>query len=233
VLGVLPPARQAQLRMNGRRPLIPAAITEPGVVAIARRLDPAIVASTCDGLVRGGIHALELTLNDPEDAALEALGTAVRHAAGTHLCIGAGTVLSIEAARRAIDAGAAFLVAPHVDAELVAWAAGQGIAMLPGAGTPTEVLVAWRAGAAAVKVFPASSLGPTFIRELHGPLPDVPLMPTGGVTVDSAGEFIRAGAVAIGLGSWLFAGGAPSVAERAAQAIEAVAAARADANASR
>ena len=211
-----------------RRPAIPAAIRERGVVAIARRLDPTAVAPTCDGLLRGGVRALELTLNEPEDAALEALGVAVRHAAGTDLCIGAGTVLSIEAARRAIDAGAAFLVSPHLDAELVMWAAGQGIAMLPGAATPTEVLAAWRAGAAGVKVFPASSLGPTFIRELRGPLPDVPLMPTGGVTVESAGDFIRAGAVAIGLGSWLFAGGAASVEDRAVQAVEAVAAARAN-----
>ena len=166
--GVLPPARHAQLTaaMIDSRPAIPAAIREPGVVAIARRLDPTAVAPTCDGLLRGGIRALEMTLNEPEDSALEALGVAVRHAAGTDLCIGAGTVLSIEAARRAIDAGAAFLVSPHLDAELVAWAAGQGVAMLPGAATPTEVLAAWRAGAAGVKVFPASSLGPTFIREL-------------------------------------------------------------------
>jgi 2-dehydro-3-deoxyphosphogluconate aldolase/(4S)-4-hydroxy-2-oxoglutarate aldolase len=105
--------------------------------------------------------------------------------------------------------------------------------MLPGAATPTEVLLAWRAGAAGVKLFPASSLGPTFIRELRGPLPDVPLMPTGGVTVESAGDFIRAGAVAVGLGSWLFAGGAASVEERATQAAEAVAMARADTQAGR
>jgi 2-dehydro-3-deoxyphosphogluconate aldolase/(4S)-4-hydroxy-2-oxoglutarate aldolase len=214
--------------MIDRRAAIPVAIREPGVVAIARRLDPKAVAPTCDGLLRGGIRALELTLNDPQDAALESLGVAVRHAAGTKLCIGAGTILSIEAARRAIDAGAAFLVSPHLDSELVAWAAGQGIPMFPGAATPTEVLAAWRAGAAGVKVFPASSLGPTFIRELRGPLPDVPLMPTGGVTVESAGDFIRAGAVAVGLGSWLFAGGATSIEDRALQAVEAVAAARAD-----
>jgi 2-dehydro-3-deoxyphosphogluconate aldolase/(4S)-4-hydroxy-2-oxoglutarate aldolase len=233
VLDVLPPARQAELTMIDRRPAIPAAIREPGVVAIARRLDPMAVSATCDGLLRGGIRALELTLNDPEDAALEALGVAVRHATVTNLCIGAGTVLSVEAARRAVDAGAAFLVSPHLDPELVAWAAGQGIAMLPGAATPTEVLAAWRAGAAGVKVFPASSLGPTFIRELRGPLPDVPLMPTGGVTVESAGDFVRAGAVAVGLGSWLFAGGAAAVEHRATQAIAAVAAARADAQSGR
>jgi 2-dehydro-3-deoxyphosphogluconate aldolase/(4S)-4-hydroxy-2-oxoglutarate aldolase len=99
--------------------------------------------------------------------------------------------------------------------------------MLPGAATPTEVLAAWRAGAAAVKVFPASSLGPTFLRELHGPFPDIPLQPTGGITVENAGDYIRAGAIAVGMGSWLFAGGTPdSVTERARQAVAAVADAR-------
>ena len=215
------------------RPAIAAAITDVGVVAIARRLDPAAVASVCDGLLRGGVRALELTLNEPEDAALEALGVAVRHAAGTTLEIGAGTVMSVSVAQRAVDTGATFLVSPHLDQELVEWAASHGVPMFPGAATPTEVVAAWRAGAAGVKVFPASSLGPTFIRELRGPLPDVPLLPTGGVTVENAGEFIRAGAVAVGLGSWLFAAGPASIEDRARQAVEAVGAARASAFGSR
>jgi 2-dehydro-3-deoxyphosphogluconate aldolase / (4S)-4-hydroxy-2-oxoglutarate aldolase len=210
------------------RPAIPTAITDTGVLAIARRLDPAALPQTCDALVEGGINAFEITLNAPESSALAAITAAVLHAEGSALVVGAGTVLSIDSGRRALDAGASFLVAPHLDVELVEWAAGNGIPMLPGAATPTEVLVAWRAGAAAVKVFPASSLGSAFVRELRGPLPDVPLVPTGGISVDNAAAFIGAGAIAIGTGSWLFAGGAiASIAERARQTLDVVAGARA------
>lgn len=213
--------------MPESRPSIPKAITDAGVLAIARRPDPASIPSICDALLAGGVHAFELTLNEPESAALEALVAAVRHAEGSGLLVGAGTVLSIDAARRAIDAGAAFLVAPHVDTQLTAWASGRGIPILPGAATPTEVLAAWRAGAAAVKVFPASTLGPAFVRELRGPLPDIPLLPTGGVSVENAASYIVAGAIAVGIGSWLFRGGSvASITDRAVQAVGALADAR-------
>ena len=213
--------------LQARAP-IPAGITGPGVLAIARHLDPVKVPAVCEALLDGGIRAFELTLNEPESTALKALAAAVRWSEGSGIVVGAGTVLTMESARRAIDAGAAFLVAPHVDAEVVAWAARNGIPTLPGAATPTEVLAAWRAGAAAVKVFPASTLGPAFIRELRGPLPDVLLLPTGGVTVGNAAAFIEAGAVAVGIGSWLFGGGSPaSITERAREAVGVVAGARA------
>jgi 2-dehydro-3-deoxyphosphogluconate aldolase/(4S)-4-hydroxy-2-oxoglutarate aldolase len=205
-------------------------MTASGVVAIARHLQPDAVAGVADALVAGGIGALELTLNEPEDQALAAITAAARHAAtrGVPIVIGAGTVQSVAAAERALDAGATFLVAPHLDEDVVAWAAARGIPMLPGAATPTEVVAAWRVGAAAVKVFPASVLGPAFIRELLGPFPDIPLQPTGGISVATAGDFIRAGAIAVGLGSWLFAGGDPaSITERARAATTAVADARA------
>jgi 2-dehydro-3-deoxyphosphogluconate aldolase/(4S)-4-hydroxy-2-oxoglutarate aldolase len=211
------------------RPSVPAALTESGVVAIARHLDPGAVADVADALVAGGVGALELTLNEPEASALAAIEAAARHVAtnGVPIAIGAGTVLSTAAAQRALAGGATFLVAPHLDAAVVAWAAERGVPMLPGAATPTEVLAAWQAGAAAVKVFPASVLGPAFLRELRGPFPDIPLQPTGGITVESAGDFIRAGAIAVGLGSWLFAGGDPaSITERARAATTAVAEAR-------
>jgi len=205
-------------------------MTIGGVVAIARRLTPADVAAMTDALLAGGIGAFELTLNDPEDVSLAAIEAAATHAAGAGgwMAIGAGTVLSVDGARRAVDAGASFLVAPNLDPEIVRWAAERGIPMLPGAGTATEVLSAWRAGAAAVKVFPASVVGPSFLRELRGPFPDIPLQPTGGITVDDAGDYIRVGAIAVGMGSWLFAGRTPaSVTDRARQATAAVAAARA------
>jgi 2-dehydro-3-deoxyphosphogluconate aldolase/(4S)-4-hydroxy-2-oxoglutarate aldolase len=212
------------------RAQVPAGITDGGVVAIARRLPAEDAPAVADALVRGGILAFELTLNDPEAAALLALEAAATHAerTGSGMAIGAGTVLSIASAERAIDAGARFLVSPHLDIDLIGWAAERGIPMLPGAATPTEVLTAWRAGAAAVKVFPASALGTQFVREMRGPFPGIPLQPTGGITVENAGDYIRAGAIAVGMGSWLFAGGTPaSIEERAGQATNAVSTARA------
>jgi 2-dehydro-3-deoxyphosphogluconate aldolase/(4S)-4-hydroxy-2-oxoglutarate aldolase len=210
-----------------RRPAIPDGLRSGGVIAIGRRLDPHHVEAIADGLLDGGIGAFELTLNEPEAAAVRAIEVVARHAAGSGLAIGAGTVLSIQAAERAVAAGASFLVMPHADLSLIAWAAERGIAAFPGAFTPTEILAAWRAGAAAVKLFPASVAGPAFVRELRGPFREIPLVPTGGVTIDTAPAFIRAGAVAVGLGSWLTGDGAPvGIAERAAAVVAAVAEAR-------
>jgi 2-dehydro-3-deoxyphosphogluconate aldolase/(4S)-4-hydroxy-2-oxoglutarate aldolase len=172
------------------------------------------------------VLAFEITLNEPVVGALRAIEAVAARTPG--LAIGAGTVLSIEAAQLAIDAGATFLVMPHTDPDLVRWAAERGIPSLPGAFTPTEVLAAWRAGAAAVKLFPASVAGPAFVREYRGPFPDIPLVPSGGVTVQSAGDFIRAGAVAVGVGSWLIGDATPAgVRARGLQVVEAVADARA------
>ncbi len=209
------------------RPAIPAGLVAGGVVAIARRLDPGAAADVAKALADGGVRAFEITLNDPAPKALRAIEAAASSSAASRLSIGAGTVLSIEAARLAVDAGATFLVMPHTDPDLVAWAAERGIPALPGAATPTEVLAAWRAGAAAVKLFPASVLGPSFIRELAGPFPNIPVVPTGGVTAATAGSFIAAGAVAVGLGSWLVGDAVPAgVTARARQVVTAVAEAR-------
>jgi 2-dehydro-3-deoxyphosphogluconate aldolase / (4S)-4-hydroxy-2-oxoglutarate aldolase len=209
------------------RPPIPAGLVAGGVVAIARNLTEDAVRGVADGLLRGGVRAFELTLNEPEDQALVALRAATRHAQGTALEIGAGTVLTIEAAERAADAGATFLVSPHVDPQLIEWAAERDVPFIPGAFTPTEILAAWRAGAPAVKLFPASVASAAFVRELRGPFPHIPLLPTGGVTVDTAPEFIRAGAIAVGLGSWLIGDSEPTeVANRASGAVRAVADAR-------
>ena len=208
------------------RPAIPDGLRAGGVVAIARRLTADSAPQVADALLAGGVLAFEITLNDPVDAALRAIESVARRS--PDLAIGAGTVLSIEAAQQALDAGATFLVMPHTDPELVAWAAAREIPTLPGAATPSEVLAAWRAGAAAVKVFPASVVGPAFVRECHGPFPDIPLVPSGGVTVETAIDFIRAGAVAVGVGSWLIGDAAPEgVTARARQIVDAVAAGRA------
>jgi 2-dehydro-3-deoxyphosphogluconate aldolase/(4S)-4-hydroxy-2-oxoglutarate aldolase len=186
------------------------------------------VASIAGALADGGVRAFELTLNDPEDGALRSIEAAARVGPGLGVQIGAGTILSIEAAGRAVDAGAQFLVMPHLDPDLVRWAAERGIPALPGCATPTEILNAWRAGAAAMKVFPASSLGPSFLRECRGPFPGLPLLPTGGITLENAASFIAAGAIGVGMGSWLIGDGDPGgVRERAGQVVAVVATARA------
>ena len=154
------------------RPAIPEAVLACGVVAIGRRLRPDVAVRVADALLAGGVRAFELTLNEPEADALEAIAAIAGRAGAGGLVIGAGTVLSTDAARRALDAGARFLVMPHTDGALVAWAADRGVPTFPGAFTPTEILAAWRAGASAVKLFPASVAGPGFLRELRGPLPE-------------------------------------------------------------
>jgi 2-dehydro-3-deoxyphosphogluconate aldolase/(4S)-4-hydroxy-2-oxoglutarate aldolase len=199
-----------------------------GVVAIGRHVSAERAPEIAGALAAGGVLAFELTLNEPEGEALRAIESIARLAAELGVEVGAGTVLSIAAAGRAIDAGATFLVMPHLDPELVAWAASRGIPTFPGCATPTEIFAAWNAGAAAVKLFPASSVGPAFVRELRGPFPDIPLVPTGGVTLESAPSFIAAGAIAIGMGSWLLGDGAvEGIRQRAEAVVGEVQAARA------
>ena len=213
------------------RPAIPSGLVAGGVVAIGRRVAADAAPDVAAALADGGVRAFELTLNDPEADALRSIEAVARVAPGLGLEVGAGTVLSIEAAQRAIDAGATFLVSPHFDPALVAWAAARVIPAFPGCATPTEVFAAWQAGAAAVKLFPASVLGPAFIRELRGPFPDIPVIPTGGVTVETVPSFIAAGAVAVGMGGWLLGDGvAGGIRERSVAVVAAVAAARAATN---
>ena len=193
---------------------VPRQILDSGVIAIGRHLDPGSVVAIGQGLVGGGVGAFEVTFGSP--GALEAIAALHdRFGAEGRLAVGAGTVLSVEDAERAVAAGATFLVMPVTDPAVVGWAAAHGIAAIPGALTPSEALVGWRAGAAAIKLFPASVAGPTWIRELHGPFPEIPVIPTGGVTVDTAPQLILAGAVAVGLGTWLIGDGDPGgIAER-------------------
>jgi 2-dehydro-3-deoxyphosphogluconate aldolase/(4S)-4-hydroxy-2-oxoglutarate aldolase len=200
------------------RPAIPDAILASHLIAIGRRLDPAGVEAVAAALLDGGVRAFELTLDGA--AALDGIASLARRFSSRELLVGAGTVLDIRAAQRAADAGAAFLVMPHTDLELIRWAAEHGLPAFPGAFSPTDVLAGWRAGAAAIKVFPASVVGPDFVRELHGPFRDIPLVPTGGVTIETAAAFLEAGAVAVGMGSWLTGSGDPTlVRQRATEVI--------------
>lgn len=200
---------------------MPAAISEGRIVAIARGLDPSRMLEIAAALVEGGVRAFEVTLNSR--SALRAIAAVRTAIASDRLLVGAGTVLDATAAADAVAAGAEFLVMPHFDLELVGWAAHRGVPVFPGTFTPSEILAAWRAGATAVKLFPASAAGPSFVREMRGPLPEIPLIPTGGVTIETAHAYIRAGAAAVGLGSWLTGAGDPTtIRERALQLVRAV-----------
>ena len=178
----------------------PAELERSRVVAIMRRTDPRLACETVDALLAGGMQAIEVTFNSP--GALDML-QAIDQAFGARVLLGAGTVLDQEQADLALERGARFIVSPHTDAALVSALARQGVPCIPGALTATEVLGAWRAGASVVKLFPASSVGVGYLKDLRGPLTDIPLLPTGGVTLDNAESFIAAGAWGLGLGSAL------------------------------
>ena len=211
-------------RPDAARPEVPAQIRHGRLVAIARGLPADGLVDVAAALHEGGMRVFEVTLSSPDAlAGIAAVSDAQRRHGPDGLLVGAGTVLSIEEATAALDAGAQFIVMPHVDAELVGWAAARGIPAFPGAMTPTEIVRAWRAGAAAVKIFPASVLGPAFVREVRGPLAAIPLIPSGGITAASAPAFISAGAAAVGLGGWLTGSGdVETIRARAAQAVAAV-----------
>jgi len=186
--------------MTVTRERVASAIEEAGVVAVIRLKDPERLRAVVDALIEGGVRALEVTMTVP--GALDLIRGLARALPSSFL-LGAGTVLDTDTAARVIDAGATFVVSPVLRRELVDVCHRDDVAWLPGCFTPTEILSAWDLGADIVKVFPATALGPTFFKDMRGPLPHVKLMPTGGVTLDNAGEWIRAGAVAVGVGTAL------------------------------
>src|SRR3979411_3047190 len=150
------------------RPPIAAEITSGRVIAIGRRLVPASVVKVAEALVAGGVRAFEVTLDSP--GAMAAINELSRRYADGSMLVGAGTVLDLASATAAVRAGARFLVSPHTDVELVRWAADQQISIFPGAFTPSEILAAWSAGASALKLFPASAVGPALVGGITGPL---------------------------------------------------------------
>lgn len=214
----------------GTRDAIVQRIERAGVVAVIRLQDPATLGAVIDALAEGGIRALEITMTVPRAIELIAQ-TAPRLPDG--FLLGAGTVLDAETASRAIDAGARFVVSPVFRRDVIAACHDRDRAVIPGCLTPTEILDASEAGADIVKVFPATSLGPAFIRDVRAPLPNLKLMPTGGVSIENAGDWIRAGAVAVGAGSALLdpaaiaSGAFASITDRARRFVSAVDAARA------
>ncbi len=171
-----------------------------GLIAILRHTEASRAIDTAEALVAAGADVVEVTLNT---AGAIGMLQAIAARFGDRLVVGAGTVLSADRAREAIDAGASLIVCPHLDEAIVRCAANRNVASIPGSFTPTEIFRAWTAGASMVKVFPAGPVGPRYIRDVLAPLNDIPLVPTGGVTLENAAEFIRAGAAALGLGSAL------------------------------
>jgi 2-dehydro-3-deoxyphosphogluconate aldolase/(4S)-4-hydroxy-2-oxoglutarate aldolase len=207
------------------RAALPIELQETPLVAIVRGRRGDHVTAVTDALVESGLRCLEVTLNTP--GALDVLARADHSAA----VWGAGTVLTVDEVHQVADAGGRFCVAPVVDEQVGAACHERGLGWYPGAATPTEILRAWNLGATAVKAFPATSLGgPSFLKEVLAPLDQVLIMPTGGVNATNAADYLRAGAVAVGLGGSLIGdaldtGDVDALAARAATALAAVRAA--------
>ena len=208
-----------------------AILRQIGVIPVVRTDTADVAIRVTEVLIEAGLPIAEITLTVPN--AIDVIGQLARRTGGERILIGAGTVTDAEGTRSAIRAGAEFVVSPGVVPEVIETAKAAGVAVIPGALTPTEILAAVRAGGDLVKVFPVKSLGgAAYIRALRGPFPDLPLVPTGGVDLNNVADFIRAGATAVGVGSELVprevlgSGNYQSIAARAERFVTAVAHAR-------
>ena len=174
-----------------------------GVVAVLRAKSSAELLDVTRALYEGGVTCIEVTMTTP--GALKVIEE-VASKMSREVIVGVGSVLDAETARAAILAGAEFVVGPVFKESVVEMAKSYSKVVIPGAFTPTEILRAWEAGADVVKVFPATAVGPKYFRDLLGPLPQLRLTPTGGVTIENTAEFIKAGAVFVGAGTSLVDG---------------------------
>lgn len=171
------------------------------IVPVIRAATPELAVRAARAILAGGISVFEITMTVPD--ATEVIRALTREL-GERALIGAGTVLTASVAHQCVDAGASFIVSPGLDADTIVAAHARGVPAMPGALTPTEVIAAWSLGADLVKIFPVSAVGGApYLRALRGPLPEVKLFPTGGITAANAGEYLAAGASAIGIGSEL------------------------------
>lgn len=175
-------------------------ILDGGIVAVVRAESPEQLAKVVKALVDGGVTAAEITFTVPD-----ALGVIrrVRDELGDSIVLGAGTVLDPETARAALLAGAEYIVGPGLNLDVIRLCRRYDKVVMPGALTPTEVIAAWEAGADVVKIFPSDLGGPSYIKALRGPLPQIRMMPTGGVDLDTAASFLKAGACCLGIGGSL------------------------------
>ncbi|UOR11519.1 bifunctional 4-hydroxy-2-oxoglutarate aldolase/2-dehydro-3-deoxy-phosphogluconate aldolase [Halobacillus amylolyticus] len=199
---------------------------EHKLVAVIRGAEGEDVLSIARALHEGGVYMLEITADTPE---VDGLIKKVKDEFGYQMIVGAGTVLDPETARAAIMAGADFIFSPTVNSETIRLTKRYGVVSIPGALTPTEILTAYEQGADLIKVFPAGTVGPSYMKDIHGPLPHIPLMPTGGVDLSNVREYFEKGAVAAGLGSALVntkqpinAGTLKGITDRAQQFVEAI-----------
>jgi len=173
-------------------------LIQAGVVAVIRAQSSAHLISVAEAIKDGGVDCIEVTMTTPN--ALQVISE-VSEKFGDEVLIGVGTVLDAETARAAILAGAEFVVAPSFDPRVIEMSHRYDKPVVPGCFTPTEIVNAWSAGADLVKLFPATAVGPQYIKDIRGPLPQVRIVPTGGVDLTNAGDFIKAGAVALAVGS--------------------------------
>ena len=196
-----------------------------GIIPVVRARSSDDATQAAESIRAGGIPILEITMTVP--GAIQVIADLTRRL-GDEALIGAGTVLDAESARACVDAGARFVVSPALDLPTIEACRRLGVPVFPGALTPTEIVTAWKAGADAVKVFPAGAVGgAAYLKSIKAPLPQVELIPTGGVSLKTAADFIAAGAMALGVGADLVSGDAASITEKARQYVAAVAAARA------
>ena len=179
-------------------------ILENKLVAIIRGVKEEDVLSIAKALSEGGITVFEITADTP---GILRLIEKVKTKLGGAVTVGAGTVLDPETARAAIMAGAEFIFSPTVSIDTILMTKRYGAVSIPGAMTPTEILSAYEQGADVIKVFPADTMGPRYMKDIHGPLPHIPLMPTGGVNLGNVKEYLNNGAVALGLGGALVKAG--------------------------
>ncbi|WP_417389978.1 bifunctional 4-hydroxy-2-oxoglutarate aldolase/2-dehydro-3-deoxy-phosphogluconate aldolase [Gimesia sp.] len=175
-------------------------VLDRGAVAIIRAQSGELLVDVSKAIYAGGLDVIEVTFTVP--GVLDILAQ-VKRDLGDKILLGAGTVLDTETARAAILAGAEFIVTPTVNTDVIELCNRYDKLIMTGAFTPTEVLTAWEAGADIIKVFPAFVGGPAYLKALHGPLPQIPLMPTGGVDLETLPAYLKAGACAVGLGSSL------------------------------
>lgn len=184
-----------------RKQTVQTRLTESGVVAVLRGIPREQIVEVAKAIHEGGVTALEITADAERYS--EMIAAVSEELAGTNAVVGAGTVTDAATARTAINAGAEFVLAPDLDEDVIDVCNREGVVSVPGIMTPTEAVTAMEAGADILKMFPASTVGPSHVSALRGPLGDIPIMPTGGVSADDVADYFEAGAVAVGAGSAL------------------------------
>lgn len=181
-------------------------VMEEKIIAIVRGISNDRITDTCKALSAGGVNMIEVTFNQSSPTGNEDTYNAIKIIAdqlGNEICVGAGTVMTIEQVELAVKAGAKYIISPNFDREVVAKTLELGVISMPGVLTPSEIVDAYKAGASVAKLFPAGNIGLDYIKSIKAPISHIPMMAVGGVNVDNAGEFIRAGCDGLGIGSSL------------------------------